>query len=110
MIVSQVLALYGLYDSDHVKNGPYGSWLLPAHMILYLIHMMQEIYDVHRSKTHFHTPMDDVTLKRRKSPRKRRSKSPAPTKKAKKNGVRGWSPGPRRGRPAEIRGTQHMRW
>lgn len=112
MIVSQVLALYGLYDSAHVKNGPYGDWLLPVHMVLYLIHMTQEIYDVHCSEIHGFTPLDDKELKnghhdgrqngkkkmkKNGSPKQGRDKSPAPRK------TRGWSPGPRRGRPAKVR-------
>eukprot|EP00164_Ancoracysta_twista_P013507 GFYU01021609.1.p1 GENE.GFYU01021609.1~~GFYU01021609.1.p1 ORF type:complete len:387 (+),score=121.06 GFYU01021609.1:164-1162(+) len=45
MILGQVVALLGMYKVPHV-SAAYPA-LLPIHIILYLIHMTQEIYDFH---------------------------------------------------------------
>ena len=42
----QVVGLLGMYKVAHVRAG--WPWLIPVHVGLYLTHMVQEIYDVHR--------------------------------------------------------------
>ncbi len=45
MIVSQILALLGLYKAAHFRaEWPY---VVPIHVTLYLVHMMQEHFDVY---------------------------------------------------------------
>eukprot|EP01038_Epipyxis_sp_PR26KG_P009099 gene9099-12270_t len=46
MIVSQIFALLGLYKASHFrKEWPY---IVPIHITLYLIHMLQEHFDVYK--------------------------------------------------------------
>ena len=45
MILGQVVALLGLHVVPQV--GAARPYLIPIHVALYLIHMTQEIYDVH---------------------------------------------------------------
>lgn len=48
MILGQVVALIGLNWVPHVSEVyPY---LVPIHISLYLVHMLQEIYDIHRGR------------------------------------------------------------
>jgi len=45
MIVSQIFALMGLYKASHFRTEwPY---VVPIHVTLYLIHMLQEHFDVY---------------------------------------------------------------
>lgn len=45
MIVSQICALLGLYKAAHFRaEWPY---VVPIHVTLYLIHMLQEHFDVY---------------------------------------------------------------
>ena len=45
MIVSQIWALLGMFKADHFRS----TWPLavPIHISLYVIHMLQEIFEVH---------------------------------------------------------------
>jgi len=43
MILSQVLALLGLFKPAHVHSQ--WPWLIPVHILLYFVHMTQEIFD-----------------------------------------------------------------
>jgi hypothetical protein len=46
MIVSQVWALLGFFKATHFRTEwPY---VVPIHILLYLIHMMQEILDIYQ--------------------------------------------------------------
>lgn len=46
MIVSQIFALLGLYKASHFRNEwPY---VVPIHITMYLIHMMQEHFDIYK--------------------------------------------------------------
>mmetsp|Transcript_3573 Transcript_3573/g.5066 ORF Transcript_3573/g.5066 Transcript_3573/m.5066 type:complete len:195 (-) Transcript_3573:261-845(-) len=46
MIVSQIFALLGLYKASHFRNEwPY---VVPIHITMYLIHMMQEQFDIYK--------------------------------------------------------------
>jgi hypothetical protein len=45
MIVSQIFALLGVLKADHFrKSCPY---LIHAHVFFYLVHMLQEHFDIH---------------------------------------------------------------
>merc|ERR1711966_274094 len=48
MIVSQCVALCGFYRNALFRA--YLPWLVPAHVCLYLIHMMQEHFDIYKTK------------------------------------------------------------
>lgn len=45
MIVSQIFALLGLYKAAHFR----AEWpfVVPMHVMLYLVHMLQEHFDVY---------------------------------------------------------------
>ena len=46
MIVGQVWALLGLHKAAHFRyNWPH---VVPIHVALYILHMMQEIFDVYK--------------------------------------------------------------
>lgn len=46
MIVSQVWAMLGLYKAAHFRaEAPY---VVPLHVALYLVHMLQEHFDVYK--------------------------------------------------------------
>lgn len=48
MILSQVLALLGFHKSEAFRSAmPY---LVPAHVCLYFIHMLQEHFDIHAAR------------------------------------------------------------
>lgn len=46
MIVSQITALLGLYKATHFRTEwPY---VVPIHILMYVVHMLQEEFDVYR--------------------------------------------------------------
>jgi hypothetical protein len=45
MILSQVWALLGFYHAAHLRNNAW-PWLVPVHITLYVIHMLQEQFGV----------------------------------------------------------------
>jgi hypothetical protein len=46
MIVSQIFALLGLYKAAHFRQEwPY---VVPIHIALYVVHMMQEHFDIYK--------------------------------------------------------------
>ena len=49
MIVSQIWAMLGLYKAAHFRSeAPY---VVPLHVALYLVHMLQEHFDVYKRYT-----------------------------------------------------------
>jgi len=48
MIVSQCVALCGLYKNAAFRTAM--PWLVPTHVCLYLVHMMQEHFDIYKNK------------------------------------------------------------
>lgn len=47
MIVSQVWALLGFYKAAHFRQ-ELGPYVIPVHIVLYIIHMLQEHFDVYK--------------------------------------------------------------
>lgn len=47
MITSQIFALLGLYKAEHFRTDwPY---VVPIHVALYCVHMLQEHFDIYRT-------------------------------------------------------------
>eukprot|EP00127_Corallochytrium_limacisporum_P004426 Clim_evm4s162 gene=Clim_evmTU4s162 len=49
MIVGQIIALGGMYMVPHMRTDP-GAFYIPLHIILYTIHLTQEVFDIHRGE------------------------------------------------------------
>ena len=47
MIVSQVWALLGFYKAAHFRQ-ELGPYVIPVHIVLYIIHMLQEHFDIYK--------------------------------------------------------------
>lgn len=47
MILGSLIALIGIHKMESFRN--VYPWLVPVHMFLYFIHMMQEHFDIHKS-------------------------------------------------------------
>lgn len=48
MIVSQCVALLGFFKLAAFRSACW--WLVPVHLACYMVHMMQEHFDLHRSR------------------------------------------------------------
>lgn len=50
MIVGQIVGLLGIHKAAHFRS----EWpdVVPVHIFLYFVHMMQEQLDIHGSKKH----------------------------------------------------------
>ena len=54
MIVSQIWAMMGLYKAAHFRaEAPY---VVPLHVTLYLVHMLQEHFDIYKRYPSEETP------------------------------------------------------
>ena len=48
MIVSQIWALLGVHKALHFRTA--NPYLIPLHIVLYTIHMIQEHFDIYQKK------------------------------------------------------------
>merc|ERR1712146_463231 len=65
MITSQVLALLGFFKAVHFRQSV--PWLVPVHVILYLIHMMQEEFEIYSKDSDAHPVMEKKSYTRKRT-------------------------------------------